>query len=95
MNLKIENGTLDIPEWGCAIPFERTTVTNAEKPEWIKGHYHCRKCNALMECWRELRWKVGQGVSRIGGCDPCGEIMIEYENVLPRWFSLNGLNERR
>ena len=59
------------------------------KPTWIKGHYHCRKCGGEMECWKQIRWNVKHGVSRLGGCVDCGQIFVEYENTSPKWLEVS------
>lgn len=42
-----------------------------------------------MECWKMNRWHVGRGVSRLGGCVECGQIMVEYEYANPKWLEVD------
>jgi hypothetical protein len=53
--------------------------------KWMRGHYHCKKCSAEIECCAALPWNVWTGVRRVGVCD-CGQILVEREYKEVKWL---------
>jgi len=67
---------------------ERLELVGACHREWIRGHYHCRKCGGEIKCWKAFPFSAPEGVKRIGGCLTCAQLMVEFENAQPRWVEL-------
>ena len=55
---------------------------------WIRGHYHCKKCGGEIKCWKSFAWNVETGVRRIGGCEKDNLIMVEFEKLDPEWIQI-------
>lgn len=67
---------------------DATYTLKIENPEWIRGHYHCKKCGGEIKCIATLPWKSVVGVRRIGICREDEIIMVEYEHGEPKWIQI-------
>lgn len=57
---------------------------------WMAAsHYHCKDCQRELVFWTRISWKLDTGVTAIGGCSACGNVMIECETIPPRWLKLS------
>ncbi len=52
----------------------------------IYGHYHCKKCSAVMKPKFRLGWAVEYGVRCVHQCLNCNLVFIEQEHGRGKWI---------